>query len=71
MTASDLYVIVALSASLYDEGFKNITSIDTSEVVIMKMAEQFADKADMECKSICFHLQLRTDRHCSIVHEDD
>jgi hypothetical protein len=39
-----------LSASLYDRGFRNITNIDISTVVINQMSDTYADLEEMECK---------------------
>lgn len=39
-----------MGARLYEEGFTNITCIDTSAVVINQMSERYSDKDEMECK---------------------
>jgi len=37
-----------MGADLYDMGYKNITNIDVSEVVVQQMSDMYADKEDME-----------------------
>jgi hypothetical protein len=45
-----LYEITGLSANLYERGFRNITNIDISPVVINQMSDTYADLEEMECK---------------------
>ena len=37
-----------LSASLYDEGYQNITNIDISDIVVEQMNQKFADRPGMQ-----------------------
>jgi len=37
-----------LGASLYNHGYKNITNIDVSQVVINQMSDRYCDKEEME-----------------------
>ena len=39
-----------LSASLYNQGYRNITNFDISTVVISQMSDTYAQLEDMECK---------------------
>lgn len=38
----------SLGADLYDEGYINVTNIDTSSVVINQMNDKYADREEME-----------------------
>ncbi len=39
-----------MGAELYNEGYKNITNIDVSEVLISQMNNIYSEKDEMECK---------------------
>jgi EEF1A lysine methyltransferase 4 len=41
-----------LGAELYDDGYTNITNIDTSLVVINQMNDRYSDREEMECKFV-------------------
>ena len=41
-----------LGVELYDQGYKNITAVDTSDVVISLMADRFKDRDQMEFASM-------------------
>lgn len=45
-----LWFHTELSACLYERGFRNITNIDISKVVINQMSDTYADLEEMECK---------------------
>lgn len=40
---------VALGAELYNDGFANITNIDTSAVVVNQMSDKYVELEEMEC----------------------
>lgn len=42
--------MLELGSDLYDFGYKNITNIDISTVVINQMSDTYAAKEEMECK---------------------
>lgn len=42
-----------LGADIYNLGYVNLTCVDTSPVVINQMSDRYADKEEMECKSLC------------------
>jgi hypothetical protein len=44
------FYFTGLGAELYDDGFTNITNIDTSMVVINQMNDRYSDREEMECE---------------------
>ena len=43
-----------MSESLYNEGYRNITNIDFSQILIEEMNQKYFEKEEMECKNIVF-----------------
>ena len=50
---------LGLGADLYEDGYRDITNIDTSALVIRQMNELFHDLEDLECKPDIWWDRLR------------
>ena len=49
---------IELSEEMHDSGYKNITNIDISEVVIEKMQELYkSTKPDLKCMQVLYKLE--------------